>query len=236
MTDQPTLAHALAQAARQLQAARDSQEELDTIVQVARRSLDGINHVGVTLTHRDGRVQTQSASDQLVLDLDQLQYELREGPCIDAMREAGVVVVEHAAREPRWPRFMPQALARGLRAQMGVRLFIDEQILGGLNLYSTESDTIPVDTQEMAVLFATHAALALGRVREVDHLQTAVSTRGSIGQAIGILMVRYELDDDAAFQYLARLSQDANRKLRDVAADIVAEVNAHHRRPGGAWN
>jgi len=117
-----------------------------------------------------------------------------------------VVRVENARQEQRWPRYIPRAVEAGLRSQIGVQLYVDEETLGGLNLYSTSSDTLDESSEHVAELFATHAALALGHARHAENLSTAISSRKSIGQAIGILMERYEMDEDRAFQFLVRVS------------------------------
>ena len=77
------------------------------------------------------------------------------------------------------------------------------------------------DAEDIASLFATHAAIALGHARDYDNLQTALATRKIIGQAIGILMERYDLDEDRAFAFLRRASSHSNVKLRDVAQELV---------------
>jgi hypothetical protein len=82
--------------------------------------LSGIVHVGISITYRDGRVETVAATDQLVWDLDPLQYELHEGPCLDAIEKSDIVEGDDlVTQEARWPRFVPPAAALGLRAQMG---------------------------------------------------------------------------------------------------------------------
>lgn len=108
---------------------------------------------------------------------------------------------------------------------MGLRLFVDEETLGDLNPYSTDADTIDPELQHTAELFATHAALALGRARREDDLDTALANRKVIGQATGILMERYQLTEDRAFQYLVRVSQHSNIKVRDVAQELVAQAS-----------
>jgi GAF domain-containing protein len=237
MATRPDIVSALAKAARQIYSAPDLPTTLDTIAQVARLALPGIDHVGISITHRNGRVETVAATDQLVWDLDQLQYELGEGPCLEAIRETAIVHVDNiAAHESQWPRFVPRATALGLRAQMGIRLYVDEQTLGGLNLYATQNDRIDPDVRQAAELFATHAALAMGRVRREENLNSALYTRKVIGQAIGILMERYELDEDRAFQYLTRVSQHSNVKLRDVAVEIVQQSNEKNQLPGSEPN
>jgi GAF domain-containing protein len=125
---------------------------------------------------------------------------------------------------------MPLAVAAGLRAQMGLRLFTERETLGSLNLYSTTSDTIDTDAVHLAELFAAHASLALGHARREEQLSAALLTRKVIGQAIGILMERHVLDEDRAFAYLTRVSSRCNIKLRDVAKEIVDQRNDETRR------
>jgi GAF domain-containing protein len=116
-------------------------------------------------------------------------------------------------------------------AQFALRLYVDEHTLGALNMYSTISETIGEDTRHMADLFATHAALALGRSRREQQLDTALQTRKLIGQATGIVMQRYGLNEHRAFAYLVRVSSTSNTKLHDIAAHLVAEANAKDPAP-----
>jgi GAF domain-containing protein len=109
-----------------------------------------------------------------VWELDRLQYELGEGPCVHAITADPVTTVEWAGRDRRWPRFMPLTVAAGLRAQMGLRLFTERETLGSLNLYSTTSDTINPDAVHLAELFAAHAFLALGHARREEQLSAAL--------------------------------------------------------------
>ena len=88
-------------------------------------------------------------------------------------------------------------------------------------MYSTSNDHVEEETHELAMLFATHATLAIGHSRQVENLYKAIETRTMIGQAVGIVMERYGIDPDAAFNYLVRQAAAQERKLRLVAADIV---------------
>jgi GAF domain-containing protein len=194
-------------------------------VKTAARSLPGIDHVGITIAGSDGTLETKAASDAFVWELDELQYELEEGPCLHAIANETVTTVEWAGRDERWPQFLPRAVAKGLRSQMGMRIFTDEATLGGLNMYSTSSDTIDPAAVHMAELFAAHASLTLGHARREEHLSTALRTRKVIGQAIGILMERHDLDEDGAFAFLTRVSSHTNVKLRKVAQEIVDRRN-----------
>jgi GAF domain-containing protein len=227
----PDLVASLAQATREISTNGKLPAVLDTIVHAAQQSLPGVDHVGISVTHKDGRVETLAATDPFVTALDELQYELDEGPCLTAIFDSGIVTIDDASHEQRWPRFIPRAVELGLRSQIGLRLYVENQTLGGLNLYSTAVDTIDPDVLATAELFAAHAALALGKARHEENLYSALFTRKVIGQAIGIIMERYELDEDKAFQYLARVSQHSNHKLRDVAAEMVQQANERNRPP-----
>ncbi len=175
-------------------------------------------------------MHTRAGTSEFVWELDRIQYSLSEGPCVDSLRETSVVTAPHIRDEPRWPRFVPRAVELGLKSQLAVRLYLDEEgTVGGLNVYSTTSEDIDVDAESIAELFATHAAIALGNAREVDTLQEALRTRKVIGQALGMLMTEYTLDEDAAFGLLVRTSSVTNVKLRDIAAGMVEEANARAR-------
>jgi GAF domain-containing protein len=130
--------------------------------------------------------------------------------------------------DQRWPRYVPAAVELGLRSQLAVRLYLDDQgTLGGLNLYSTTSDDVDPEAEGTAELFAAHAAIALGNARERENLNQALHSRKVIGQAVGILMERYEMNEDRAFAFLVRASSHANIKLREVAQELVNRANAH---------
>ena len=114
----------------------------------------------------------------------------------------------------------------GLKAQLAVQLFLDEDgTLGGLNMYSTEHDDIDPEAADVAQLFAAHATLALDRANEITGLTQALESRTVIGQAMGILMERYQLDDRRAFAFLTRASSHGNIKLREVAQERVDQAN-----------
>jgi GAF domain-containing protein len=231
MNTRPDVGQAIASAARSMNHKRTLDETLQAIVEVARASVPGFDEVGISTLHKDGKVQTRAATGDLVHQLDDLQYGLSEGPCVDTLREAHVVVAPHIQHDQRWPRYVPAAVERGLRSQLAVRLYLDDQgTLGGLNLYSTTSDDVDPEAEGTAELFAAHAAIALGNARERENLNQALHSRKVIGQAVGILMERYEMNEDRAFAFLVRASSHANIKLRDVAQELVNRANAHRTR------
>lgn len=221
------IAASLAESARVINTPHSLEETLDAIVRATLVSVPGFDHVGISIIHRDGTIATKAATDQVVWELDDLQYSIDEGPCVTAMREGLVVAVPDIRHDQRWSRYVPEAVMRtGLQAQLAVQLYTNERVLGGLNLYSTTSASIDAGAIQSAELFATHAALALARARRESDLNDAIATRQVIGVAIGLTMARYNLDSERAFQYLVRASSTSEIKIRDIAQEIIKTANA----------
>ncbi len=227
MQSRPDVAKALAVAARTLNVQESLEETLSVIAEVARSSIPGFDHVGISTLDRHGKPQTQAATGQLVWDLDSVQYGLEEGPCVDSLHEASVVSAPHIRSDQRWPRYVPLAVERGLQSQLAVKLSLDDhRTIGGLNLYSTVSADVHPEAEHIAELFAAHAAIALGHARDREHLNEALHSRKVIGQALGILMERYSMNEDRAFAFLVRASSTSNIKLREIAQEIVDQANS----------
>jgi GAF domain-containing protein len=216
----------IAEAARTLYKPRSLDDTLQTIVEVACNSVPGFDHVGISTVEKKGDIVTRAFIGDRVLPLDKLQYGLREGPCSAVLQGTETVSVSSLQHEQRWPRYVPQAREAGLRSQMAVKLYLDEDTLGGINFYSTISDEVSDDAQALARLFATHAAIALGHAQEREGLNEGLQTRRVIGQALGLLMQRYEMNEDRAFAFLVRASSHRNIKLRAIAQELVDEANA----------
>jgi GAF domain-containing protein len=159
----------------------------------------------------------------IVAQADQLQYDLGEGPCVEAAWEQDTFVSHDLAHDPRWPSWGPRAAALGFGSMLAARLTIGGTSLGALNLYATALRDFDADDRDTAMIFATHAAAPLISVRERENLKIAVDGRTVIGQAQGILMQRFDLDAGTAFAVLRRYSQAQNVKLREVAELVIAQ-------------
>jgi hypothetical protein len=210
--------------ARRLSAALspgDLDHTLSQITAAAVEVLPDVRYASLTVQHADGSIETVAPTDDLLCDLDAAQYELREGPCYEAAVETVHVISPNLAADERFPRYSEVALAAGVRAQAGVRLFENPKSQGALNLYSLNVGAFE-DLGSLSDLFAHQAAMAIRYAHEIANLQEAVRTRKTIGQAIGIVMERYGLTDERAFAFLTRLSQHRNVKLRLVAQEIIA--------------
>jgi transcriptional regulator with GAF, ATPase, and Fis domain len=193
------------------------------VVDLAAETIAGCDYAGISI-RRGNVVETPASTDVVVDQLDQAQYDLQEGPCLDAIWVDDTYRVRDMAHEGRWPNWAPKAAAAGIGSTLSVRLATDKNLVGGLNLYSRTVDAFDDDAVLAAHIYATHASSAMALTEEVEGLKTAIQSRHAIGIAQGMLMLRYGLDEDASFQVLRRLSSHENVKLRDVAARVINEV------------
>jgi GAF domain-containing protein len=203
-----------------------------TLAQITTAAVEVLPNVqlsSITVRHRDGTLTTVAPTDDLLLRLDGEQYRLQEGPCYEAATDERQVVSSDLGADPRFPRYGAAAVAEGIRAQIGVRLFDSPTSHGALNLYSERVGAFD-DIGSLSELFAHQAGQAVAYAQEVGNLAEAVRTRTTIGQAVGIVMERYGLNDERAFAFLQRLSSHRNVKLRLVAQEIVDETSANRRQ------
>jgi transcriptional regulator with GAF, ATPase, and Fis domain len=231
------LAQTLSDLARTLQHEEDLQGTVDAIVAAAVGTVPGAQHAGVTEVQGRRRVTTSAATDDLVRRVDQAQYETGQGPCLDAAYEHQTVRLTDMALEDRWPDFSRRALDLGVRSMVSFQLYVVEDNLGALNLYSGDTDAFDDESENIGLLFASHAAVAMAGARTEHDLRRALSNRDLIGQAKGILMERHRLTADQAFTVLVRASQHTNLKLPEIARRLAetGELTSRPRpeRPGG---
>jgi GAF domain-containing protein len=216
------LSERIAAAARDMEGELDPSATMEIAVRRARELVPGAQEAGISLVDRDGRVESPAVTSDVVARIDELQYEVNEGPCLDAIREHEVVQSADVGADDRWPQWGPAAAEEtGLRSMMCFRLFTHSDKYGALNFYSRRSDAFDEVDREHGLALAAHTAIAMAAAQQVDHLKVGMDGRTIIGQAQGILMERFDLDPDRAFAVLARTSSQMNRKLRDVAFEVV---------------
>jgi GAF domain-containing protein len=211
----------LAEAARSMQAKTTTQEMLDEAVLVATEIIEGCDLAGMSIVSPTG-IHTPAGSGEALRRLDALQFELREGPCFDALHLHEVVIGRDLATDERWPLWGPRVAQEiGVRSIVSYRLFAGADTLGAMNLYSRTVDAFDAEDIDNGGALATHVALALAESQNVAHLHTAIDARTAIGRAEGILMERFELSAEQAFAVLRRASQAHNVKLNRVADELV---------------
>lgn len=201
----------------------DLQRALDEIVHLAVDSLEACEFAGVSLTEK-GKITSPASSNDIPRTVDRIQSETGEGPCVDAIREHEVFQTGDLRNEKRWPEFSARAYEEtGIRSILSVRLFVEEDTMGALNLYSTVPDAFDESDVALGTVFAAHASVAMSTARREQGLEQKAQSRDVIGQAKGILMARSGLTEDEAFEMLKKASQRMNVKLRDVARRIAEQ-------------
>jgi GAF domain-containing protein len=195
-------------------------DTVDRVLEFARRAVD-CTYAGVIFVHRGRDVETFAATDPLVARLDQIQVEVGQGPDLEIIEDHHGVIVSDTRTDPRWPEWARVVADTGVRSMAGARLHTSSETIGSLNVYDERPGRFDRDDLAVVHVLARHAAVALAATRETGQLWQAIDARQLIGQATGILMERFSLDGDRAFEVLRRYSQDRNVKLRDVAARLV---------------
>lgn len=194
---------------------------------------------GASLTSfEQGKPSAVAADDAWAQRLDELQYEEREGPCLDATRTGNVFRLRDLRDEPRWPFYAPHALELGALSAVSLPMAAEGQVLGALNLYSRKANAFSAGAVSLGELLAAQAGMATQvaasffRHRDLgEQLRQAMQSRAGIEQAKGVLMAAHRCDEDKAFALLVERSQHTNRRLRDVAQDVVAQASG--RAPAG---
>jgi len=213
---------ATASFARELSTSASEPQQLELAVATVVALVDGCDHAGVTMVTRDG-LETMSATSERVRHSDHLQYELGEGPCLDTVQTHMTVISSEIASDPRWPRWGPVVTQRyGFGSLLSLLLYTGHDSYGALNLYSGRPNAYTSEDILVAHSLAAHLAVAVAAAREIDHRGIAMVSRLVIGQAEGILMERYKITAEQAFDLLRHMSEDSNRKLILVAEEVVA--------------
>ncbi|MER5602913.1 GAF and ANTAR domain-containing protein [Streptomyces sp. NPDC002265] len=219
-------AQQMASMARDLLAQDSVAATLERITASATGLVGGCDAAGILVLH-DGHVESLASTDQLVVDSDELQERLREGPCFDAARsshgERVFRIADLTVEHQRWPAYAPLAHKLGVGSMMGFLLYTEEQDFGALNLYSREPGTFTATNETAGWLLASHAAVAFSAARTHAQMEQAITTRHTIGEAMGILMGARHLTEEEAFDVLRRYSQQENVKLREVARRICEQ-------------
>ena len=206
------------------------EQVLSRVAELAKQTLPGAAEVSVTLV-RGGNPHTAAHTGELALSLDESQYAHGYGPCLDAAAAAAILSVTDMAAEDRWPDWAARAVEAGARSSLSVGLPVHDKVTGALNIYGVDVDAFDDDAVTLAQTFAGYAAVALANAHLYDvtatlaqQMQAAMASRAVIEQAKGILMGQRHCTADEAFALLTKVSQDSNRKLRDVAEALVAKA------------
>lgn len=206
---------------------------LHRVAELAKAVVPGAEEVSVTLLEQD-EPRTAAFTGELAHALDERQYEAHFGPCLDAAQAGSTIRIDDTGAEDVYPAFAAVAARQGVRSVLAIGMPMPQRILGCLNVYRFDEGVLDEESAQLLHLFGDYAAVALANhalyASSVDlstHLHTAMQSRAVIEQAKGVLSARLGCTPEDAFLQLVRLSQTTQRKLRDVAADVVRGVTSH---------
>jgi len=205
----------------------DLSHVLQRVAELAKAVIPGVSEASVTLMV-GGTAETAAFTGPIAMSLDERQYDIGSGPCLDAATNRATYLVQDTADDAQWPEVSQVAHDLGVRSILSVGIPVQDVVAGGINLYSTQLGQFDADAVTLGETFANYAAVALANAylysttaALAEQMAAAMESRAVIEQAKGILMARQNINADAAFALLARASQTSNRKLRDIAAGIV---------------
>jgi len=202
-----------------------SQDEgglLDAVIE----HLEGADSASITELRHGGCFVTLAASDQAARDADALQYELRSGPCVDAIVEGCIFTPIDLGKDSRWPDFGTKAAATfGFHSMLSLRLLTDLPGSSyGLNVYGRRPQAFDRKAVLFGLLVGTYASSVVfssASRRTILNLEMALESNRQIGIAVGIIMATYRLTPERSFEMLRVASMNHNRKLRDIAESVV---------------
>lgn len=193
------------------------------LVESAVADIPGAQYAGITVVTKRSGVATEAATHRYPVVLDDIQRQHRQGPCLAAQFEQHMMRIPDLAVEARWPAYCRAALAATpIRSVLSFELFNGDQVMGALNIFAEDAEVFSGETEDVGLVFATHAALAWSSVRKEHEFASALASRDIIGQAKGMVMERYRVNAVRAFELLKNLSQESNTPLAQIAQRLVA--------------
>ena len=223
---------AFAELARITLADQSLDSVMGTIATLTKRTVPAVSEVSVTMVER-GKAKTIASTGQLATDLDERQYERGYGPCLAAVEGGEPVLINDMAGDHRWADWAVQATRLGACSSLSLPVPVQREVMAALNIYSTAHNAFDQDSVELATTFSAYAGVALANMhlyqaqgQMAEQLQNAMQSRAVIEQAKGILIGQRRCQPEEAFNILIKLSQDSNRKLREVAQALVDQATS----------
>lgn len=221
------LADQIADVARLLETDEPPPETLQRLTALAIDLVPGTTAVAVTIASGNQPI-TFAASDPRIDDLHEFQFTKGQGPAVETLLHNEPRRVDDAAAERRWPGFCQAAQRAGFASCLMLPLRTDRHPAGAVSLYAADPHTFTGRVHDVAMLFAAQGGTAVRnaalyqRCRQmVDNLHAALESQAVIEQAKGIVHARLGVTPEEAFGLLSRMSQNTNRKVRAVSADLV---------------
>jgi GAF domain-containing protein len=215
------LALRMAELARAVSVPQSAEDIFAEVTAAAVDLIPGVDTAGILLIGKGGKFESHAGTTDLPHELDELQRTLQEGPCLSAALEDIVVRTDDFREESRWPAYSAAVAELGVLSGLSFRLYTSQRTAGALNLFGFKPTTWSPDSLTTGTVLAAHAAAAVMAHWQGEQLNSALASRDRIGQAKGIIMERFGVDDVRAFELLRKLSQDSNTPLVQIAQQVI---------------
>ena len=192
-------------------ASDDAAATLGRVTESAVELIDGVDYADVMLIQH-GQFWSVAPTDPLVTHLDELQMELKEGPCLQAAVNEAIIRCGDLQHDERYPAFSGAALAAGIRGGLSFQLYTNRGGAGALNLFSREPYAVDAEGEALGAMLATHAAGLMMTVNRRQEFESALASRDLMGQAKAVLMNRFSVDAVRAFEMMVQQSQNTNTR------------------------
>ncbi len=209
----------------------DVDSTLSRITHLAVACIEGADFCGVSLVvegMKGKEIKTVGATSEIAAEVDLVQYEVGEGPCLSSIADQATFKIEDISSDRQWPRFSAAAADKGVKSMLAFVMQISDKSLAALNLFAQKPHAFTREDIRVGALFASQAAFTLANAQtherdqqKAQQLEQALDTRGVISNAVGILMAQEAVNRDDAFGILRNTSQTLNIKLRVIAEGIV---------------
>ncbi|WIM88011.1 GAF and ANTAR domain-containing protein [Candidatus Mycobacterium wuenschmannii] len=205
---------------------------LAELVSGAVRLLPCVQHAGITVSTKEV-VTTEVSTGPIPEELDQVQARYHMGPCLWAAKHEDIVRLDDVEYDPRWPAYSRYAAEHTpVRSVLSLSLATDRPGRSALNMYAEKPHAFDVGMVETAFAYSAYTAVAWALARRDVQFHEALASRDVIGQAKGMIMERFSIGSQQAFDLLKRLSQSSNTPLAEIAAGLVEAEHAGSNRPG----
>lgn len=196
------------------------------------------DHVECAVTLRmKRRPATAAGSSERAVELDHLEQALGDGPCIKALREMQSTMIDDVSADPRWPDYNRALAEANVRSSLGVPLEITSDASAALNFFASKPHAFTANVYEKAVGFAAAAHTTLHLSVRIDtaqnraeDLEAAMQSRTAINLACGVIMAQNRCSQAEAMDILTKVSSNRNRKLRDVAKELIEQLSGGNIR------
>jgi GAF domain-containing protein len=206
--------------------------KLEALAEVLKRTVPGCDAVSIALVVEEATV-TGAVSSQLAVEVDLVQYAHDEGPCLTSMAERSPVRIDVLRQDERFEHFAPGAVELGVESVLSVPLVWTGDVVGSINLYSTEPNAFTDATLTKVAPIAEYAAEVIGgsplyaaSLDLVDGLVATVKDNDDIQVAVGFLLGLGSATGAEAWAILRDRALKTGTSIAEAARQITGAASS----------